>query len=234
MTEPANASVPPLGLFARAVGMLFSPKATFQNIVVHPRPFGILFLCAAVVGFATAVPQFTEAGQQAVIDMQLRANPDMPAQSVEGMRRFAPYFGYVTFAMTLIMTPLITLFFTALYWAAFNVLLGGTATFKQVLATVSHSQVILAAGVLAGLPFMLNQPTMSMAGPFNFGAVLPMLEEGSRLAKFMSNLGVFGLWSVFVNAIGLGVLYRRKTAGIFVALLIIYLGFVYLGSAFQG
>jgi hypothetical protein len=62
---------------------------------------------------------------------------------------------------------------------------------------------------------------------------MPWLEAGSRLAKFMSNLGVFGLWSVFVNAIGLGVLYRRKTAGIFVALLIIYLGFVYLGSIFQ-
>jgi hypothetical protein len=30
------------------------------------------------------------------------------------------------------------------------------------------------------------------------------------------------------------VLYKRKTAGIFIALLVVYLGFAYLGSMFQG
>ena len=237
MTETATPAAAPLGMFARMVGMVTSPKATFQDIVANPRPFGILFVMALVIGIGSAVPMFTEAGQNAVLDMQMRA-AESGGQTLTPEQRarfdtFKPFMAPFTIVTTVIMIPIITLFMTALYWAAFNVVLGGSASFKQVLSTVSHSQVIPALGILAGIPFMLNQPTMSMAGPFNLGALMPWLEAGSRLAKFMGNLGVFGLWGVLVNAIGLGVLYRRKTVGIFIALLIIYLGFVYLGSMFR-
>jgi hypothetical protein len=68
-------------------------------------------------------------------------------------------------------------------------------------------------------PFLLIKPSASMAGPFNLGALMPMLEEGSRMAKFLQNLSVFGIWAVFVNAVGLAVLYKKKTAGIFITLL---------------
>jgi len=78
------------------------------------------------------------------------------------------------------------------------------------------------------------KPTAGMGGPFNLGALAPMLEEGSRLLRFLTNVSVFSIWGVFVNAIGLAVLYKRKTTGIFIALLVVYLGFAYLGSMFQG
>ena len=45
---------------------------------------------------------------------------------------------------------------------------------------------------------------------------------------------MFSLWGVFVTAIGLSVLYRKKTAGICVVLLIVFLGFTYLGSMLRG
>ena len=102
------------------------------------------------------------------------------------------------------------------------------------LSTSSHSQVIAALGVLVGLPFMMMNPSASMGGPFNLGAVAPMLETGSRLLRFLTNISVFSIWAVFVDAIGLAVLYKRKTTGIFIALLAVYLGFTYVASMFQG
>jgi hypothetical protein len=169
--------------------------------------------------------------------MQLKAmaaRGNVTPETEAGLRGFSQYFGYVTLVSTFIFLPVMTLFITALYWALFNVVLGGTASFKQVLAVVAHSNVIPALGMVAGLYFMLQQPTMSMGGPFNFGALMPGLEEGSALAKFLGNLSLFGVWGVFVNAIGLAVLYRRKTAGIFLVLLVVYLGFTYVGGMFRG
>lgn len=235
MTEAtAVDSAPPLSLFQRVVGVITSPAATFKSIVAHPRPFGVLFLCALVIGVATAVPQFSESAQQAAIDMQIKANPQMNDQQIEGMRRMAPYFGYFTLAGVLIFTPIMTMFFTALYWALFNVVLGGQATFKQVLAVVSHAMVIMALGLVAGLPFMLNSPTMAMGGPFNLGALVPMLEADSTIARLLSALSPFSIWSTFVNAVGLAVLYRRGVAGIFAVLMGVYLVFAYLGTLFRG
>ena len=189
MTEAAPSSTQPIGLFARAIGMLFSPRPTFQNIIATPRPIVILLLVALVIGIGTAAPQFTESGREAVVQMQLKAMAARPnvdlAQAEAGLRRFAPFFPYVSLAFTFIILPVITLFMTALYWGFFNVVLGGTATYKQVLAVVTHASVITAVGVLVGLPLMFVHPNMNMGGPFNLGALVPTLEEGSRLAKFL-------------------------------------------------
>ena len=113
--------------------------------------------------------------------------------------------------------------FAALYWVAFNTVMGGTASFKQVLAIVSHSQVISALGIVAGLPIQLMQTKMTMGGPFNLGALAPMLEEGSTLATFLGGISVFSLWGLVVTAIGLGVLYRRNSRNIAITLIAVFL-----------
>ena len=96
MTEPVTTQTESLSLWSRAIGMVTSPKATFEKIVGTPKPFGILFLCAVIIGIASAAPQFTAAGQAAVVEMQAKANPNMSEQQLQGMRTMAPYFGYFT------------------------------------------------------------------------------------------------------------------------------------------
>ena len=229
-----------MSLASRVIGIITSPKATYENVVAVPKPFGILLVVAILMAVGTAIPQMSESGREAIIQMQLKAmaarpNPNLDlAQAEAGLRRFAPYFVYVTVASTFIILPIITLFLSALYWALFNVVLGGTARFKQVFAVMTHAQVIAAIGVIVGLPFMINSPTMSMGGPFNLGALVPTLEAGSKLAKFLESISLFSLWSVFVNAVGMSVLYRRKITGILIVLLVVFLAFTYLGSMFRG
>lgn len=221
MTEPTPASsAQPLSLISRIIGIIVSPRATFENVVAFPRPAGILLVVALVIGFASAVPQFTEAGRQAFLEAQAARG-----QSPEGMalmEKIAPYMPVMTVVGSLIFLPIVSLLLAAIYWAVFNTVLGGTATFKQALAVVTHSQVIGAVGVVAALPVMLMRPTASIGGPFNLGAIVPMLEQGSRLAKFLGNISVFNLWGLFVTSLGLGVLYRRKTTGILIALFVVY------------
>jgi hypothetical protein len=217
-----------MGLFARAIGIITSPRATFESVVAHPQPFGILFLVALAIALATGLPQMTETGRQAALDAQIRqteqwtGQPATPEQ-IEGMERFSRYNGPIAIVGTFVMLPVISLLITAIYWALFNAVLGGTASFKQVLAVVTHSSVVTALGAVIGAPIQIMQGTMSQAGPFNLGALAGMLEEGSTLANFLGAISVFSLWGIFVTAIGLAVLYRRKTSTIFVTLLVLFL-----------
>ncbi len=48
MTEPATTQpCAAQSLWLGRIGMITSPKATYQNVVAAPRPFGILFVVAS-------------------------------------------------------------------------------------------------------------------------------------------------------------------------------------------
>lgn len=234
MTDSATPeTTAPLPLLSRIIGVITSPKATFQNIVAAPRPVGVLFLVATVIGLGSLAPQFTEKGRAGAIEVQKRfiermgrtVTPEMEAQMEESSRSVPRR--VVSLLGTYIVLPIIALVFAAIYWVAFNTVMGGTGTFKQVLAIVTHSQVIGALGMIVALPIILSTGKMSMAGPFNLGALAPMLEEGSRLATFLGSISIFSLWSFVVTGIGLGVLYKRNGRNISLVIIAVYLIFMF-------
>ena len=56
----------------------------------------------------------------------------------------------------------------------------------------------------------------------NLGALLPMLPEKSFLASLLGAVDVFLVWWIVVLAMGLAVLYRRRTQPIAISLLAVY------------
>jgi hypothetical protein len=64
----------------------------------------------------------------------------------------------------------------------------------------------------------------------NLGALVPFMEESSAVARFLGTIDIFMVWYVLVLAIGLAVLYRRRTQPIAVTLFGIY-GVIALGYA---
>lgn len=229
MSDTATAAHTGPGLFARAIGVIVSPTDTFRAVVAHPRAVGILFVVCLVFGLATGGPMLTEAGKRAALEMQVQqferftGQPVTPDQYIQMEQRVA-YGAYATMGFVFIGIPFMTVLFSALYWAFFNIALGGNATFGQVVTVNAHSQVITALGALVGAPIQILQGTFSQAGPFNLGALAPMLDPASGLALFLGAVTFFGLWQSVVCGIGLGVLYRRAPTGIIIGLLVIYLG----------
>jgi len=149
----------------------------------------------------------------------MQVSPDMYQQ----LSQRARYGAYTTMIGMFVGLPLMTLFFTAIYWAIFNAVLGGMATFKQVMAVVTHSQVIAAVGAVVAAPVMYAQGVMSQAGPFHLGALVPFLDPASIIAKTLGATSIFTLWGMMLTGIGLGVLYRRKGTTIGLVLIVLYL-----------
>jgi len=182
----------------------------------------------------------TSDARRQMLDAQVRGmerfgvtvTPEMTAR-LEAQAQ-SPVSKVIGIVWSLVMFPILALLLTAIFWAFFNAILGGTATFKQVLAVTSHSYVITALGALAAMPILLFRFKMQMGGPFNLGALAPGLDSTSSLARFLSSVGLFSLWAWANVSIGLAVLYRRSSTTITIVLIIFSLIFAYAMSALFG
>jgi hypothetical protein len=226
-TVEAGTTPAPMGLFARLIGIVTAPADTYKSVVAHPRWLGMLALTTLFTAVVTTGFMMTEVGQNAWLDSV--APPSMPAEQVQVMERMAPMAAYIAGGGILIAAPLMLLIASGILFAVFNAAMGGTATFKQLFAVVVHAGAI---GVLAQLfTVPLNYMRESMTSSTSLAVMLPMLEPTSFGAKFAGAIDIFFIWQVIVLAIGLGVLYRRRTQPIAMSLLGVYVAIALIIAA---
>jgi len=227
MTTPpiAAGSTPvPKSLVARFIGVITSPRDTFASVVPSPKWFGMLAVTTVLVALFTALPMTTEAGRQAALDQQvsqmqsfgLTVNDQMYEQLEKGAGRMP----YTTGISVLVMWPIIAIVIAGILFAVFNAAMGGEASFKQVFAVLVHAGALSALStVFSGI---INYFRGSMGSVANLGALLPMLSEKSFAGQLLGMVDVFLIWYIVVLAIGLAVLYRRRTQPIAISLLTVY------------
>jgi hypothetical protein len=228
MSDPGDRPAPRRGVFSRALGVVVSPGETFRDVVSDPRPAGILFVACLLIGLATGLPQLTDRGRQAALEAQAQnlerftGRPVTP-EVYRQLEQQAAYGAVGALVGVFVMLPATSVLVSAVLWVVFNAVLGGVAAFKQVLAVVAHTQIIGALGALAAAPIQYVQGIQSFSGPFNLGALAPMLDPNGFAAAFLGGISVFTLWQVAVLAIGLAALYQRPTGRIAVGLTTAYL-----------
>jgi len=206
------------------VGVFFSPRATFADVAARPKWFGVLGVSLIIIVLALFALFKTDVGQQAWIDQQVRGAESFGGtisdQQYQGMERIAPYIGYIVACAYLIFLPVIVMIISGILLGVFNALLGGDASFKQVLAVVSHAGVITVLQTVFTMPLDYMRETLS--SPTNLGVFVPFLDEASFLARLLGTIDVFQIWWLVTLSIGLGVLYRRRTGPIAMSLLTVY------------
>jgi hypothetical protein len=226
MTNPteAGATHAPMSLLSRFIGVVTSPKATFEAVVAHPRWLFMLLLVTVIIALGVTLPMTTEAGRQAALENQVQqmenfgvtVSDEMYANMAKGMR----FAAYQTFFSILIFGPIISVILAGILYGVFAVLMGGQATFKQLFAVYVHASVVSAVGQLFTGP--LNYFRGSMSSATNLAVALPMIDEHSFLGRLLGMIDLFIVWWVVVLAIGLGVLYRRRTQPIAIGLFAVY------------
>jgi hypothetical protein len=227
MDNSANAAgvtPAPQGLVARFIGIITSPKDTFTRMVPVPKWFGMLALTTLLVAGFSALPLTTEAGRQTAIDQQVEQmkafGVEVNDQMYANMERGSAMMPYTTGGAILFFSPIMAVIFSGILFAIFNAALGGEASFKQVLTIFVHAGAVSALStVFSGI---VNYFRGGMGSVANVGALLPMLPERSFLANLLGTIDVFLVWYVIVLAMGLGVLYKRRTQPIAISLFVVY------------
>ena len=213
------------GLAARAVGVIFSPRATYADVVARPRALGALVTVIVIVAAATSAFLMTEVGRNAYIDQALSTLEGFGAkvtdQMMERIESQAKYSAYVTVAGQLVVVPLLAAILAGLSLAVFNAILGADATFKQAFAVVSHSYFVVALQTVFSMP--LNYLRESLSSTTSLAIFFPMIDDTSFFGRLMGSIDLFRIWWIVSLAIGFGVLYKRKTGPIAWTLLAVYL-----------
>jgi len=219
-----SATAPAKSLPARFAGILFAPRATYADVAAQPRWLGIFLTVFLIMASATVALLSTEIGRNAVVEQQISQSEAYGRRltdvQIEQIEKFAPYSVYVAPVFQLLFLGAGGLLIGGLAFAVFNAMLGGDATFKQVFAVVCHSAVVLAALSLFTTPLSYARETLSSAT--NLGIFLPFLDESSFLARLLGAIDLIFIWWMLSLAIGLGVLYRRRTGPIAITMFAVY------------
>ncbi|HET9804917.1 MAG TPA: Yip1 family protein, partial [Candidatus Acidoferrum sp.] len=206
----------PINHFGRIVGVFFSPKKTFEDVVQRPSwiaPVVLMSVLGLVVGFVmnqkinwrdVASKRIEESPRAAQLspeqkEQQLNVSEKISRPIAYGIGLFGPILAVVIVGGVMLL--------------AYNLLGGANANFKVSMAIVSHAYVVtLISSLLFILVLYLREPgTIDLDNPVatNLGAFFP---DGTAkwLEKLGSAIDVFSFWVLYLIALGYSAFNPRK------------------------
>lgn len=220
-TAPAPVAAPEASIspFGRLVGVIFSPKATFADIVRKPS-WLLPVILLAVLGAVAAVALNQKMDWREYMSQQIEKSPrtaslsaDQKQRQIEAGAKFAPIGTYV-FGIP---APLVVVLIVAgVMLGAYNLMAGGNVNYSTSLAIVSHAFVPALIGNLLFLLVLFLKPpgTLDLDNPVatNAAAFLP---EGSAkwLEALAKNVDLLAIWITVLIAIGFAAANPRKLQG---------------------
>jgi len=210
-----KASVSAVG---RIFGVLFSPKATFEDIVRKPSwllPTAILCLMALAVGVALN----QKVNWREVVSQQMEKSSQTAQLSeedkekrIEAGAKIAPIFSYVGVPLTILLVLVVAL----VMLGAYNVMAGVNPGYATALGIVSHAYVPLIIGNVLFLVVLSLKPegTLDLNNPVatNLAAFLP--EDAPKwLDALGKNVDIFITWILVLIASGFSAANPKKLNG---------------------
>ncbi|MFZ0036011.1 MAG: YIP1 family protein [Candidatus Acidiferrales bacterium] len=215
-TPDATPQSAPIGEIGRMTGVLFSPKATYDDIVARPTWIAPLILLC-VIALAVIALFGQRVGWRGFMERQFDKNPrtaNMPAdqreKALDNAVKFAPPITYISVAIATLIVPVII---AAVMLGAFNLLAGTRLNFKVALAIVSFSWMPLVIhGLLSLILLFLKSPDTidleHLVGS-NPGAFISS-DSARWLMALMTSFDIFAFWVMVLMAIGFSAASPKK------------------------
>lgn len=215
----AGAPAATISPFGRVIGVFFSPKATFEDIVRKPSwllPFAIFIalVVAVCVSINLRMNWHDYIGQQ--IDKSPQASQlsaEQRDQRIEAGVKLAPAFTYVfgtglqiiiVFAVTLVM------------WGAYSLVGGVSTNFSTALGITSHAFMtsLVSSPLFILTAFLKPYGTLDLENPLasNLAVLLP--EDSAKwLVALGKSFDIFVFWILILLAIGFAAVNPKKLKG---------------------
>ena len=209
----------------RLTGVLFRPRATMAEVVRHPAYITTWLVVLLVVAVCGGLLLSTPVGQQALVDERVRVTEAMGGRVDDAayarLQREPPVSIYLTSRGRLLLTPPITIAVAAglLMLARLD---GARVAFVTALAIVVHATVVLALQQVIATP--VHYLYESLTSPGNVAGLLRVFEEGSLPARLFGTIDVFGLWWMWLLALGIATATGRPARHYLWKLLAVYVG----------
>ena len=209
----------PINHLGRLIGVFFSPKSTFEDIV--RRPSWILpVVLMTVLGFAVAFVMNQKVNWRDVASKRIEENPRAANLSAEQKEKqlamsekISPGIAYCFGVLWPILQALIV---AAVMLLAFNLIGGAGARFGTSMGIVSHAYFpwILYSLLYILILYLKVPGTVDLENPIatNVGAFLP---DGTpkALMSLAQSIDVFSFWTLLLLSIGFTAVSPKKLKG---------------------
>lgn len=189
----------------RIAGVLWHPRSTMAEVVHHPAFITTWIALLLVVAICGAIFLSTPVGRRALVDERVRVTEALGGRmddaAYAALRANPPVLMYLTSGGRLLLMPPVT-FVVALGLMGLARVDHAVIGLRTTLAVAVRATVVLALQQIVATP--LHYVSESLASPTNLLGLLPMLEEGTWPARLVGSIDVFGLWWIWLLAIGLG------------------------------
>ena len=219
LPAPDAQSQPAIGAIGRIIGVFFSPKATFEDIVRKPSwvvPLVLLTLFSIGVSFAINQRiNWREFMTQQIEKSPQSANmsAEQKEQRIEGGAKFSPM---LTWTIGVCGPIIFTLVVALVMWGAYNLLGGANTNFGTSFAITAHAALTgLVSSLLFILVLYLKPPgTVDLENPVatNLAAVLPD-DSAKWLVALLKSMDIFTFWTLILLAIGFAATNPKKLRG---------------------
>jgi hypothetical protein len=199
------------------------------EVVRHPAFITTWVVVLLVVTVCAGLLLSTPIGQQALVDERVRVTEAMGGRIDDAtyarLQNDPPVSIYLTSGGRLLLTPPVTLVVAlgVMTLARRDVGRGHAAvTFVTALAIAVHATVVLALQQLIATP--LHYAYESLTNPTNLAGLLQMFDEGSFAARLFGAIDLFGLWWIWLLAVGIAAATGRPARQYIWQLLAVYMG----------
>ena len=230
----------------RVTGVLVHPRATMAEVVRHPAFITTWTVVLLVVAVCGGLLLSTPVGQQALVDERVRVTEAIGGRvddaTYSEIQNDPPVSIYLTSGGRLLLTPPVTvavalglMVLARLDRAPSDVEAaprdggGERVTVVTALAIVVHATVVLAVQQVVFTP--LHYAYESLTSPTNVAGLLRLFDEGSWPQRLLGAVDVFGLWWMWLLAVGVAAATGRPARRYVWKLLAVYVGVAMIVAA---
>jgi hypothetical protein len=219
MPAPDAQAQPAISPFGRIIGVFFSPKATFEDVVRKPSwVLPVVLLTLLSIGVSLAINQ--RVNWREFMAQQIEKSPqsanmsaEQKEQRIEGGAKFTPIVTWVIGACGPILFTLVVALFM---WGAYNLLGGANTNFATSFAITTHAALTgLVSSLLFILILYLKPPgTVDMENPIatNLAVLLPD-DSAKWMIALLKSIDIFTFWTLILLAIGFATTNPKKLKG---------------------
>jgi hypothetical protein len=222
-TTPVSAAAPDaqpsLSPVARIMGVFFSPKSTFQDIVRKPS-WMLPILLTTILSILVSVAINQRINWREFMSQQIEKSPraaqmsaEQKQQQIEGGAKFTPPFTYVIGVLGPIV---ITLIITLVMWGAYSLLGGASTNFTTAFSITAHAFLtgLVSSPLFILILYLKPYGTADLDNPVaaNLAAFLPD-ESAKWLVALCKSIDLFTFWTLILLAIGFAAVNPKKLKG---------------------
>ena len=208
----------------RLIGVLFTPRTAYADIVASPRSLVVLACVATAAAGSLYVFLSSEVGQEAYVDQRIRS-----VEAFGGEVTDAEYAALKSASLSaaprlagtvFVAVPLAAILLSGSIVVASRFGSGAPVTLARALGVVAHSGLVIAVWRLVSFP--LDYGRRSMLGATSLGALASFVDDTSPLARFLGTVDLFLVWWILSLSIGVSVLLGRRARSVVGVALSIY------------